>query len=94
MEENIMRVEYTNGQIVDVVVNIPQLQERMTQAERISVWGINSTQTIGEATNNLERGNIDADGNHVVPPVTVSSLVDLMVAGGFITSQRGQEFKA
>jgi hypothetical protein len=89
-----MRVDYSGDQITDVFVSIPQLQERMTQAERISVWGVNSTQTIGEATNNLERNNIDAEGNPVIPPVTVSSLVDLMVAGGFITSQRGAELKA
>lgn len=89
-----MIVSYSNGQIVDVIVNIPQLQDRMTQAERVNVWGLTSTQVIGEATNNLERGNIDADGNPVIPPVTVSGLVDLMVAGGFITTQRANEIKA
>jgi hypothetical protein len=85
-----MRVEYTNGQITDVYVSIPQLQERMTQAERVSVWGVSSTQAIGEATNHLETNNVNNQG----APVTVASLVDLMVAGGFITSQRGQELKA
>jgi hypothetical protein len=89
-----MRIDYTNGQIVDVIVNIPQLQERMTQAERISVWGFNGTEVIGVATNNLENNNIDAQGNPIIPPVTVDSLVDLMVAGGFITSQRAAEIKA
>lgn len=87
-----MIMKYGNGgAVIDVQVGNPVLNSRMTQQEKIRIWAADgaSDESLGLATYHLETLNAANGGE----PVTLSSFVDLLVASGYVSPQRGAELK-
>lgn len=76
-----MNIVYQGGQVIDVEISHALAQSRITQAERVAIFGCDQPNIdIWQTARDLENG----EG-------LLTDLVDTMVVKGVITSERAQE---